>query len=720
MTARVDSAGASGVAYTAVDDRCLRMTVFPAGVADPFTRLNGRYLSDSAKDGKPDCVVPEESEDDVRTVGQFGITTTRNPLSVIIRDSTGRSIQTLTFDAENGDVTFAVGKKPIYGLGQGFATPMDRRGAVYDMACHGQEPASVFEFATISAIPYIISLEGWGIFFHEPVKGTIDLSGEVGRFSAHPPRYRDIFIMTYDRPEQAAGLYYKLTGYAPMPPRYAFGYQQSFRELHHDGKSIVMSTAQYIRENRIPCDVLIYLGRYVRAGWNTPTHGGMFEFNSKTFPDAPAMIQELHDMNFKVVFHITETPSGLHGQIDDAGVNPLEYDHVRNYWHRHVQFNGHARNDGWWPDDGDELDLAACTARHKMYFDGTQQLTPGRRGFYMLRNAYCGDVQYGGIIWSGDVLSKWETLKNHVFVGLNVSMSLSPYWGSDIGGFHVTEEYSGELYLRWFEYSVFCPMFRSHGRHSFLHTPWGWRAESLADIPDEWARGIGNNMSDAVLPDHRVESICREYIELRYRLIPYIYTLARIAYDTGVPLMRPMWFGFPDDEVASVCESQYLFGSSLLVNPVTKKGATKWETYLPKGRWYDFFTNEVLDGACRVTRTVSLRDIPVYVPAGTILPLGEISQFLPDSPLDAPGEGVQINVYEGADGEFTLYEDDGITTGYQAGTATTYTHFRWNDSSETLTVSGTSTQVPGKSREFRILQVGANKVETVRCVYESR
>ncbi len=163
MTARVDSAGASGVAYTAVDDRCLRMTVFPAGVADPFTRLNGRYLSDSAKDGKPDCVVPEESEDDVRTVGQFGITTTRNPLSVIIRDSTGRSIQTLTFDAENGDVTFAVGKKPIYGLGQGFATPMDRRGAVYDMACHGQEPASVFEFATISAIPYIISLEGWGI-----------------------------------------------------------------------------------------------------------------------------------------------------------------------------------------------------------------------------------------------------------------------------------------------------------------------------------------------------------------------------------------------------------------------------------------------------------------------------------------------------------------------------------------------------------------------------
>ena len=705
------------ILLTQVDDSCLRLTLVPAEEQDPFAYLNGRYLSTYAKSRKPSATVAPDEGDKTILVGNFKLQVSASTFEIMIRDAAGKRIQNLKIDQSNGDVLFHVGDKEIYGLGQGFATPMDRRGQVYNMRTHGQDRKSLPEHSTVSAVPYIVSREGWGMFFHHPVKGVIDLTGKIGRFTAQPLAYRDIFIMQYEKPEMAATLYYKLTGNALIPPKYAFGYQQSYRELYHNGESIVMPTAKYMRDNDIPCDTLIYLGRYVENGWNTYTCNGMFEFNPKAFPDPPGMVKELQDMNYKVSLHITETPSGLHGNIEDADVSPVEHDHVKNLWDKHVVLHDYVNNDAWWPDDGDELDLAAFTARHKMYYDGTEQLTPNKRGFYMFRNSYCGDTQYCGVIWSGDVLCKWETLKNHVYVGLNVALSLNPYWGSDIGGFFCTEEYSGELYVRWLEYSVFNPMFRSHGRHSFLHTPWGWKIDSVKDIPNETNPAWGSNMCDAVLPDYRVEGIVKSYIELRYRLVPYIYSTARYAYDTGVPFMRPLWFTYPDDEIASTCVSQYMFGDALLVSPVTKKGAIEWSTYLPAGKWFDFFTHELLDGGQHVTKAVELKDIPVYVPAGTILPMGEVKQYIGDKPIHPLDDKVTIHVYEGKDTAYTLYEDDGITKDYMNGSAT-YTVFRWDDAEKKLTVTGKSSQIAGESRTFEVLQVGSGKASEVQCVYE--
>ncbi len=705
------------VFLTEVDDACLRVTVCPADTADPFEHLNGQYLSDHVKALRPEAEIDPAKKDQSVTVGGFTVHVAPDPLEIRVDDASGDVVQKLSFDAQTGDVTFPLGEREIYGLGQGFPTRMDRRGRVYDMKRHGQEKASVYEYATISAVPYLISREGWGLFFHEPVRATIDLSGEAGRFSVLPAEYRDVFVMKLDRPESAAALYYKVTGGAPLPPKYAFGYQQSHRELVHNGESIVMSNARYMREKRIPCDLLIYLGRYVRNGWNTYEHNGMFEFNLRSFPRPQQMIKELHEMNYKVAFHITETPSGLHGNIDNEDANPLEYDHVRNYWQRHVRFHEYAANDAWWPDDGDELDLAAVRARHKMYHDGTEQITPNRRGYFMLRNSYCGDLKYGSVIWSGDVLCKWKTLENHVPVGLNVAMSLSPYWGSDIGGFHVTDEYSGELYVRWFQYSVFTPILRSHGRHSFLHRPWGWKAKSLSEIPDEANLSHAPNMCDAVLPDYRVEPICKSYIELRYRLVPYIYTLAREAYYAGVPLLRPLWFRFPDDERAATCDSQYMFGDALLVNPVTAKGAREWTTYLPEGLWYDFFTGESIEGGRDITKEVTLEDIPVYVPAGTILPMGEVKQYIGDDPINPLDDPITVRVYEGSDASLVLYEDDGITKGYAVGEGT-FTEFTWDDRAQVLSVSGRSSQIAGQKRTFRVVHVSSGGQSEEMCMYD--
>ena len=225
-------------------------------------------------------------------------------------------------------------------------------------------------------------------------------------------------------------------------------------------------------------------------------------------------------------------------------------------------------------------------------------------------------------------------------------------------------------------------------------------------------------MCDAVLPDYRVEPICKAYIELRYRLIPYIYTLARTAHDTGVPLMRPLWFRFPDDEKAATCDSQYMLGDALLVNPVTRKGARKWTTYLPGGRWYDFFTGESVDGGGEITKKVALEDIPVYVPAGTLLPMGDVKQYVGDDPINPLDDAVTIQVYEGEDGSCVLYEDDGITKDYMKGQAT-YTTFAWDDESKRLSVVGRSSQIAGKTRTFNVVHVESRKETIVTCVYDA-
>src|SRR5690242_344121 len=361
--------------------------------------------------------------------------------------------------------------------------------------------------------------------------------------------------------------------------------------------------------------------------------------------------------------------------------------------------------DGWWPDEGDALNLPSRLVRNRMYWEAPQLDRPKERPFALHRNGAAGMQRYASFLWSGDVNSEWETLKTHVPVAVNVGLTGIPYWGTDIGGFIPTKELTGELYVRWFQFAAFCPLFRSHGRTWKLRLPWGWNTGEYG--PEE----LGGYKDKAGLPDPKelhnaeVEPICRKYLNLRYQLLPYSYTAVREAHDTGLPVMRAMWVHYPDDPKAVERGDQYLWGQSILVAPVTEKGATARSLYLPRGAWYDFWKEEKVEGGRELQRAVDLETMPLYVRAGAILPQGPVKQYATEK-IDEP---VSITVFPGADGEFVLYEDDGVTYDFEKGKFSRI-RFAWDDSNRRLTVSqpGGSPPSEGGAREF-LVRVAAEK-----------
>jgi alpha-glucosidase/alpha-D-xyloside xylohydrolase len=294
--------------------------------------------------------------------------------------------------------------------------------------------------------------------------------------------------------------------------------------------------------------------------------------------------------------------------------------HIRNYWTRHRE-DFAMGVDGWWPDDGDELPVEARLARHRCYYEGSLQDRPNIRPWSLHRNGFAGVARYGGWIWSGDVASRWATLAAHVPVGLNYSLSVTPFWGTDTGGFIPTRELTGELYVRWFQFSAFNPLFRSHGRTWHLRLPWGWNTGETGPIEsrDITDRGELHN------PD--VERICRKYLELRYRLLPYNYTLMREACDVGLPPMRALYLHYPNDSEAVKLGDEYLWGRDLLVAPIVERDARLRHLYLPAGTWYDWWSNKQIAGGHWLERQVDLETLPLYARAGAIVPLDPVRQY---------------------------------------------------------------------------------------------
>jgi len=230
-----------------------------------------------------------------------------------------------------------------------------------------------------------------------------------------------------------------------------------------------------------------------------------------------------------VILHVNKAPRTMFGNsVAEESDDPK---HIRNYWAWHTKVFA-LGVDAWWPDDGDELPIEARLARHRCYYEGPLVDRPNQRPWALHRNGYAGAARYGGWIWTGDPQSRWATLAAHVPVGINHSLSLTPFWGSDIGGFVPTKELTGELYVRWFQFGAFNPLFRSHGRTWKLRLPWGWNTGEFGPVESN----AGPDKSE--LNNAEVEPICKKYLELRYRLLPYNYTLMREACDSGMPPMR--------------------------------------------------------------------------------------------------------------------------------------------------------------------------------------
>jgi alpha-glucosidase/alpha-D-xyloside xylohydrolase len=386
------------------------------------------------------------------------------------------------------------------------------------------------------------------------------------------------------------------------------------------------------------------------------------------------MIEQLHALNFRVVVHAVLEGRRLTGRVSDpcpetpapgatgSGRDWPDHQEIACYWpiHRGVLEQG---IDGWWPDQGDGLDAESRLARIRMYYDGTQQFRPDERVFALHRNGHAGMARYAPFLWSGDVYTTWETLRTHVAVAINTGLSGIPYWGTDIGGFVPTPEYTGELHVRWFQFGAFCPLFRAHGRTWHLRLPWGWNTGQLGHDEIASYRGGAGNPSLSELNNAKVEPICRKYLELRYRLMPYLYTAVRETHDTGLPIMRALWLHYPDDPLAAARSDAYLWGRDILVAPVLEPGVRRRPLYLPRGLWYDYWTEEPVHGGREISPQVDLETTPLYVRAGAILPLGPVKQYTSEA-VDAP---LTLVVYPGADGTASIYEDDGHTFAYQRG-----------------------------------------------------
>jgi alpha-glucosidase/alpha-D-xyloside xylohydrolase len=494
-----------------------------------------------------------------------------------------------------------------------------------------------------------------------------------------------------------------------MPPLWSFGYLQSHRTLL--GREAILEEAKTFREKDLPCDAMIYLGTgFCPAGWNT--NNGDFTFNQKVMPDPKAMFDQLHQDHFKVVLHVAY-PTGIRemkGTVRDACDSARRAETQAScYWdmHRPVLATG---VDGWWPDEGDALDLPSRLVRNRMYWDAYQVDRPNERPYALHRNGAAGMARYASILWSGDVSSLWLTLKNQVPIGINSGLSGIPYWGTDIGGFVPTAELTGELYVRWFQFGAFCPLFRSHGRVWTLRLPWGWnQGAPVGDIAAETHFTI----PDAEYHNAAVEPICKKYLELRYRLMPYLYSAVRECTQAGLPIMRALWLHYPDDPAAVSRDDEYLWGRDILVAPVVEKGATERKLYLPRGAWYDFRTGEKRDGGAEFTRAVDLETIPLYVRAGAIVPTGPVKQYTAEK-VDGP---LDISIYPGADGAFLLYEDDGSSFDYRKGEWMGI-RMAWSDARKALSLrlaAGSKMLAPLR-RDLRV-KLGS---ETKTAVFDGR
>lgn len=700
-------------------ENCVRITLKPSGYLPDFP-----YTPALAERDYPSPVIAlDEIRHPVKKrIGNLKIEITPDPLRVKITNRSGELVQDLIFNNEGG-FSFSKTAEPILGMGEGGPRPVrgsdwrtmpvqfDRNGNFHAMVPRWQSDA----YGSRNPVALMIGTDGWALFVATPW-GQIDLQQkEKGIFIPQnqegqngvqneanqglsqgkglPPAENyikgvlDIFVFDAHDPSVFMNELSIVSGPAVMPPLWALGYMQSHRTLIDENQ--IIGIVDTFREKKIPIDAVIYLGTgFCPRGWNMPQPS--FEFNPDVFKRKPEdVLADLHQRNVKVAVHMIpwdrdKLPT-LHGTIPALSGEVTDLSHIQNYWKQHVGLMEKGV-DAFWPDEGDWFNLFERIKRHQMYYQGPISTNPNVRPWSLHRNGHLGIAQWGGWVWSGDTESSWKTLEAQIAVGLNHSLSIGPYWGSDIGGFYPNPEKTGELYARWFQFGAFCGSFRSHGRTWFTALPWGWGLSDMGPREDNNrntpARDTERrNPSPTELNNPAIEIVTRKYAELRYQLMPYTYTLAWEARTTGLPLMRAMWLQYPSDKKAVALGNQYMWGRDLLIAPVFEKGATSRTTYLPDGLWYDWWSGEKIEGRKDVVREVDLSVMPIYVRAGAIIPFDPVRQYTAET-VTGP---TTIKVFTGTDGQFTLYEDDGISLGYLKGNSRG-TGFRWNEKKHTLTI----------------------------------
>jgi len=533
------------------------------------------------------------------------------------------------------------------------------------------------------------------------------LTENLTTFRSPHARLLDYVVFYGPSADSVIAAYRDLSGNAPMFPLWAYGFWQC-RERYTSGTHLV-ETVKEFRKRNLPLDVIVqdwqYWGKY---GWGVP------KFDEMNYADPAGFIKELHDLHAHFNISIWSNPDtnsaiGKEFLAKNLFIPKSKWLDYFNPVTRKAYWNTLNENlfvygvDSWWMDATEpENDALRDKKTHlgpgefyrltyplfvsQAVYEGQRKTSDYKRVCILTRSAFSGQQRYGIINWSGDIGGTWDAYKRQIVAGLNYNITGLPYWTTDIGGFfrpgnaQYTDEKYHELLTRWYQWGTFNPIFRVHGYQSETE-PWKFGQE------------VENNM--------------RKMLGLRYRLLPYIYSEAWQITKNGSTLMRPLVMDFREDSCAINEPFEYMFGKAFLVAPVTEPGIDGWYVYLPgPSTWYDFWTGDHYEGNQTIKVDASLDKIPLFVKAGSVIPMGKFVQYAGEKSADT----LEIRIYKGANGYFELYEDEGDNYNYEKGNYTIIS-LNWDDRHQRLTIGQRQGKFPGSLNEriFNIVMVDEDR-----------
>ncbi|MEO6965276.1 MAG: TIM-barrel domain-containing protein [Acidobacteriaceae bacterium] len=601
------------------------------------------------------------------------------------------------------DRFYLAAREGLYGLGQHQNGVFNYRGTVIEL---GQANTDV-------DIPLLVSTKGYGIFWNSAAISYFDnrFAHEM-RLTSEAANAVDYYFLYGPGMDQIIHQYRQMTGHAPLFGEWAYGFFQS-KDRYKSAAELLRIAKEY-RGQHVPLDVIV-------QDWFWWVKQGDPEFRQEAYPDVAATLRKLHDEHVHAMISVWPVFNSqsqnfqemkardltIPGTTDYDATNPAAGDF---YW-KHLVGKLFAQGwDAFWLDSS-EPEVAYphrgesdTSLENKRLFIGNgaryanifplmhsgnvyrnwRETTDKKRVFILTRSAFAGQQRNAATTWSGDVYSTFLAFSRQLPAGLNFALSGMPYWTTDIGGYgppwprDTHDPAYQELYARWFEFGVFCPIFRTHGHRA--------------------------NDENELFSYGAVTPIVSRYDRLRYRLLPYIYSMAWQVTDHDSTMMRPLVMDWRTDRNVWNIGDEFMFGPNLLVSPVTQRGATSRWVYLPASpAWYDFWTGKKMKGQQRIEVSAPLDRIPVYVRAGSILPLGPEIEWAGQK-SSAP---IELRIYRGADGNFELYEDAGDTYAYEKGERSIIP-IHWQEASRTLTVRAREGSFPTMEhhRTFRLVVVG--------------
>lgn len=636
--------------------------------------------------------------------------------------------------------TFMLEKQEaIYGLGQHQHGKLNQRNTEVRLR----------QVNTEIAVPIVHSVKGYAIFWDNYSPTTFNDSIEGLSFTSEAGEGVDYYFMYGGNADGVIAQIRDLTGQAPMFPLWTYGYWQS-RERYTSQEEIVGVVEKY-RDLEIPLDGIVQDWQY----WGTDNKNwNAVSFDNPKFDNPKKMIDDVHKLNAHIMISVWPSfgpLSKIHQELkekdmllkyetypSEKGVrimdvfNPEARDVYWKYMNKNIFSLG---MDGWWLDAtepeenvvGEEWDEPTYLGAYrnisnafpllavKGVYENQRATTSDKRVFILTRSAFAGQQRYGANSWSGDIVARWDVLKNQISAGLNFSLTGIPYWNADIGGFWADRVYPEgvkdiayhELYVRWLQFGTFTPMMRSHG----TNTP---REIFQFGERGDWA-------FDAI----------EKYIKLRYNLLPYIYSTSYDVTQNAGTMMRALSMDFATDAAVHSINDQFMFGKSMLIAPVTDSmyvnrvdgesiedfsTVKSRKLYLPKRTdWYDFWSGEKVAGGKSVTKDTPISIMPIYIKAGTILPWAEDVQYAEEKKWD----NLDLFVFSGADGSFTLYEDENNNYNYEEGLFSTI-KFDWDDKKQTLKIAASEGAYPNmlSKRTFNVILL--KEGETVTSYSEKK